>query len=124
MSSKPHDLQQYLSEVAARLERFPASRVTIGWVAPKAIARGCYNSWAMLAWPTENHDYVIAISIELLHAPKYVLRSLVLHECLHIVLPPRGKCQHHYAFRQAERSNQDFKRAWRWLQAAAAAPTQ
>ncbi len=125
-----HNLQQYLSEVSSRLERFPARRVTIGWVAPEAIAGVRYGSWAMLAWPTKKHEYVIGISTALRRAPKYVLRAIVLHECLHVVLPPRGKLQHHYALRQAERANADFIRSENWLQAvlarpaAATAPTQ
>jgi|ERR1039457_3435166 predicted metal-dependent hydrolase len=117
-----HDLNQYLDEVAGRLERFPKG-VVICWADDTQLGDANFEHWATCASPTRKRPvYVIAISRALLRAPKYVLRWLVLHECGHVRLPAwqkgGGGC-HHYYFRQFERAHPDYIRANKWLEKAA-----
>ena len=116
-----HDLQRYLVEVASRLERFPAG-VRICWVEPAQLAAQipgvAFYFWAMCVRPKPlSPFYVLGISTELLRAPAYVLRWLILHECLHVVIKPYVGRWHPYHFRQAERSHPDYERANLWLDA-------
>ena len=107
--------------MAQRLERFPAG-VRICWTTPEQLTaqiKGARDAfWAMCMRPTKTcPSFVLGISTELLRAPAYVLRWLILHECLHAVIKPyRGRC-HPYHFRQAERSHPDYERANVWLDA-------
>ena len=112
-----HDLNAYLAEVAARLERFPAN-VVIGWADEHVLGDANYAHWATCFSPTrKNPVWYIGVSKALRRAPRYVLRWLVLHECLHVRLPAcaLSGVAHHYYFRQAERSHPDFLRANAWL---------
>ena len=111
----------YLAEVAQRLERFPEG-VQICWVEPAQLAAQIpgsrFNFWAVCVCPKPASPfYMLGISTELRCAPAYVLRWLILHECLHVVIKPYvGRC-HPYHFRQAERSHPDYERANLWLDA-------
>ena len=121
-----HDLDKYLCEVASRLERFPAG-VQIGWVDPSQLTGpdgASFAYWAVCAYPTARCPiYTIGVNTELRRAPRYVLRWLILHECLHVVIGPRKGLFHHRAFRQAERAHPDYACANQWLDAHASAAT-
>ena len=114
-----HDLNAYLLELR-RLEHF-RHECLIGWMAPEVLAEGeRYACWAECAPPTRSCPaHAIGISTMLRRAPRYVIRYLVLHEVLHIVLPPRGARFHHRAFRVAEQSSDLYLPATRWLHAFA-----
>jgi predicted metal-dependent hydrolase len=111
-----HDLDSYLQEVAARLERFPIN-VVICWIDPDQTGDANFEDWATCCAPTRACPlWVIGVSKRLCRAPKFVLRWLVLHECLHVRLPGTlTGVSHHYYFRQAERAHPDYLRACTWF---------
>jgi hypothetical protein len=106
-----HDLDKYLDELRGRFE-FPIS-AQIAW-ATDAQIRDYFGGEAV--WGAYHHStHCIVISSQLIRAPKYVIRHLVLHETLHNLIQPTGCNWHSRTFRLAEQSSADYIPACRWL---------
>lgn len=114
-----HDLGAIVATMI--MKHFPGMpAVHVAWVVP-AKARPEYwcadDDWGCHA--RVNGEHFIGLAPELARAPRYVVRYMIMHELLHIALPPRGRLAHHRAFRVAERLWPDYIRANRWLDAHA-----
>jgi predicted metal-dependent hydrolase len=73
------------------------------------------DSWAeCYYWPKPVRT--IGIHERAKRAPAYVVRYLVMHELLHIALPPRKNVHHHRSFLVAERLLPCYDRACKWLE--------
>lgn len=103
-------LQQAYLRACKYFERPP--EVTLSWAESLHWSDGD-ECWAM--WQKFNGAHFVAVHRPLVRAPMYVLEYLLMHELLHIVLPPRGKCAHHRAFCTAEYMCPVTARARAWL---------
>jgi hypothetical protein len=89
--------------------------VHVCWASPAELDRDGGKVWAAVEKREGVHFIAVRETLRF-SAPSFVLDYLLAHEVLHVVLPPRGRCWHHRAFRIAERLLPNYHRANKWLE--------
>lgn len=112
---KTHDLDELLAEIRQVYGSLP--EIHVSWASDEADPAYFDRRWD---WGCCTHIldvYMIGLSRDLQRAPRYVVKAVLWHEVLHVLLPKRGRCFHHKAFRVAEKMIPHYERAEAWLTA-------